>query len=231
MAMYITFDPYYSVEDYNSFLNAARNNGIEYTEFIRIRAPFTRYLKIKDKKDLPAFVNYDFAAVGDIKWLVSTVRAVRPNEEYLLKRRAGKDIRYYDFILPNALKEANKEDYIMVFKSQDFTEMAQISKKLGGTPIYKWGESKIKKYKIYYCFNPYISGILSERNKLMEFGDTGSPSQALKHSKVVPKIQGELEYYLNYFVLIKEKLENKTLESEYWQNGKIHPLKKETFIN
>ena len=228
--MYITFDPYYSVDDYNSFKVAARNNGIEYEEYIRIRPPIKRYLKIKDKKDLPSFVNYDFATTGDIKWLVSTVKAVRPNEEYLLRRREGKDIRYWDYILPEPLKEAHKEDYIMIFGAMDFTEMAQISKKMGNEKIYKWGRAKVKKYKIYYCFNPYIKNFISERNILMEYGKEAVASSALHHDTVVPNIPGDLEYNLNHFVLVKEKLEDKTYESEFWQNGKINPLKIETFI-
>lgn len=229
--MYITFDPYYGVDEYNSFKIAAKNNGIEYEEYLRLRPPHKRYLKIKDKKDLPSFVNYDFATSSDIKWLISTVKAVQPNQEYLLRRREGKDISYWNYILPDPLKEAHKEDYIMVFKSQDFTEMAQISKKLGDIPIYKWGEAKVKRYKIYYCFNPYISGLISEGNKLMEFGKIEGHSQALKHDRTVPKIPGDLEYNLNHFVLVKEKLEDKTFEAEFWQNGKINPLKRETFIN
>jgi len=228
--MYITFDPYYNVDEYNSFKVAARNNGIEYEEYMRIRPPIKRYLKIKDKRDLPSFVNYDFATTSDIKWLVSTVKAVQPNEEYLLRRREGKDIQYWDYILPYKLRDAHKEDYIMVFKSMDFTEMAQISKKMGDTKIYKWGKAKIKKYNIYYCFNPYIKGFVEQRNMLMEYGKEAATSQALHHDTVVPKIKGDLEYNLNHFVLVKEKLEDKTYESEFWQDGKIHPLKRSTFI-
>jgi len=228
--IYITFDPYYGVDEYNSFKVAARNNGIEYEEYLRIRSPFKRFLKIKDKKDLPSFVNYDFATSSDIKWLVSTVKAVRPNEEYLLRRRDGKDVSYWDYILPAPLKEAHKEDYIMVFKAQSFTEMSNISKALGNIPIYKWGKSEMKGYNIYYCFNPYIRGLINESNKLMEFGKDAVNSEAMYHDITVPKIKGDLEYHLNYFVLAKEKLENKTYEAEYWQNGKINPLNRETFI-
>ena len=67
-------------------------------------------------------------------------------------------------------------------------------------------------------------------NMLMEYGKEAVMSQALHHDTVVPKIKGDLEYNLNHFVLVKEKLENKTFESEYWENGKINPLKRETFI-
>ena len=46
----------------------------------------------------------------------------------------------------------------------------------------------------------------------------------------MPKVPGDLEYYLNHFVLVKEKLEDKTFEAEYWEAGQINPLKRTTFI-
>jgi len=226
--MYIGFDNYYDVKEYNSFKNAAKNNNIEFEEYIRIRAPFNRFLKISDKRDLPSFVNFDYASVSDIKWLVSSIKAVRPNEEYLLRRREGKDVSYWNYILPKPLQNAHKKEYIMVFKAMDFTEMIQYSRALGNTKIYKWGKSEKKGYDIYYCFNPYIKGLIPLSKVLMEFGP-GADS-GLKKDTVMPKTPGDLEYYLNTFVLVKEKLENKTFEALYFQNGKIYPLKKDTFI-
>lgn len=227
--LFITFDPYYNVNEYNNFLTASRNNRIEIEEYIRIRAPYHRFIKLKDKSDLPSFVNYDIASSTDIKWLVSTIKPVQPNEEYLLRRREGKDISYWDFILPKHMKNAHKKDYIMIFKSMDFSEISSISKKLGKIKIYKWGKAKNKKYNIYYCYNPYIQGLISERNVLMEFGEA-SNSIGIKHDKTVPKTPGDLEYFLNYYVLVKEKLEDKTYESEYWEDGIINPLKRKTFL-
>jgi hypothetical protein len=228
--VYITFDRYYKADTYNSFKIAAKNNGIEFEEYIKIRPPYLRYLKINNKKDLPAFVNYDFATSSEIKWLVSTIKAVQPNQEYLLRRREGKDISYWNYILQEPMKNAHKEDYMIVFKSNDFTEMSQISRKLGDTMIYKWGKAKIKGYNIYYCFNPYIQGIVESRNVLLHYGKDLTSSYALKTESQVPKVKGDIEFHLNYYVLVKEKLENKTLEAEYWLDGKIHPLPRETFI-
>jgi len=228
--IYITFDRYYDVDEYLSFLTSAKNNGIEYEEYIKIRPPFLRYIKLQNKNDLPSFVNFDFATSSEIKWLVSTIKPVQPNQEYLLRRRDGKDVSYWDYILQEPMKNATKKDYMMVFKSNDFTEMAQISKKLGDSKIYKWGKAKIKGFKIYYCFNPYIQGIVQSRNVLLNYGKNLVPSYALRTESQIPKVKGDIEFQLNYYVLVKEKLENKTLEAEYWSNGKIYPLPRETFI-
>jgi len=226
--IYITFDNYYDVTAYNSFLTASKNNNIEFEEYIKIRAPFDRFIRLNSKADLPSFVNYDFATSSDIQWLVSTVKPVQPDEEYMLRRREGKDISYWNYIIPEPLREAHNEDYIMVFKAWDMTELNNWSKKLGKTKIYKWGKAKIKGYKIYICFNPYIKGLIPEDRVLMEFGDDAS--SGLKHSTNVPNTKGDLEYYLNKFVLVKEKLENKTYKLEYHSDGKKVPLKRNTFI-
>ena len=55
-------------------------------------------------------VNYDFATTSDKKWLVSTVKAVQPNEEYLLRRRQGKDISYFETMPANLTPEYHKAE-------------------------------------------------------------------------------------------------------------------------
>ena len=227
-SIFITFDSYYDTKAYNSFLTASKNNGIEYEEYLRVRQPFYRFLKLKSKSDLPSFVNYDFATGGDKKFLVSLVKPVYSNEELKLKRKPGQDALYYSYILPRNLEEATKEKYMMVFKAKSFSELSDYSKKLGEVEIYKWGEAKVKGFKIYYCYNPRIKGFIPRDKVLMEFGKDAD--SGMKHDKTIPKVKGDLEYYLNHFVLIKEKLEDKTYEAEIWYNGIIKPLKKATFI-
>ena len=227
-SIFITFDPYYDTKTYNSFLTASKNNGIEFEEYLRVRQPYNRYLKLKSKSDLPSFVNYDFATSGDKRFLVSLVKPVYNNEALYLKRKPGQEALYYSYILPRHLEEAHKADYIMVFKAKSFSELSDYSKKLGNAKIYKWGTAKVRGYNIYYCYNPRIKGFIPRDKVLMEFGKEAD--SGIKYDKSIPKTKGELEYYLNHFVLIKEKLEDKTYESEIWKNGIIKPLKKETFI-
>lgn len=220
--IYISFDAYYDIDMYNSFKTAARNNKVEFEEFLKVRPPFNRFLYIDDS-ELPGFLNYDVASASDIKFLVSTVKAVQPNEEYLLRRREGRDISYWNYILPKPLVGFQNKPYIMIFKAWDMSELNQWSKELGKTKIYKWGKAEIKSFKIYFCFNPYIKGLIPSTRILMEFGEgTSNP---------MPSAPGDLEYLLNYKVLVKEKLMNKTFELEYHQDGKKFPLKRTTFIN
>lgn len=229
--LYISFDNYYDVDTFNSFKVASKNNGIEFEEYLRVRPPYTRWLKMKSKNDLPSFVNYDIATVSDKRWLVSVVKPTKPNEEYLLRRREGLDNQYWKYILPKPLQDTKKIKYIMFFNSNDFTELSKISKELGKSKIFKLGKTtKTKNLTIYYTFNPLIQGLIQQSNILMEFGERAIGNGAIKYSKTVPDNPGEMEYYLNYFVLINEKLENKTLEAEFWFNGNINPISRPVFI-
>jgi hypothetical protein len=222
---FITFDPYYGVEEYRSFLTAAKNNGVEYEEFIRIRPPYTRYIMI-DPKEMPKFVNYDKATSSDQRWLISCVKPVQPNEAYYLRRREGQDISYFNYILPKPLQKMHEEDYVCIFKAWDMTELNDWTRKLGkGTKVYKWGHTDLKGYNIYVCFNPYIKGIIPNSRILLEYDNTGELTK-----KKVPKRPGEIEYELNHFILVQEKLINKTWLLEYYEDGKKVPLKKHTFM-
>jgi hypothetical protein len=226
---YITFDEYYDVREYNSFLTACKNNSIQYQEYINIKPPHYRYLKL-DKDNLPVFLNYDIADAGIVKFLVSVVKPSYPNEKYLLTRRPGKDISYWEYILPEDMKTAHKKDYFIMFKSNSFNELQEISKKLGKVKIFKLGRSKLRKNNLYYCYNPYIKGFLNFDNIVLEYGKEAKNSTAIHSNKKVPNTPGQIEVNLNYYYLVKEKLEDKHYLAEFWYNGLVNPLKKETFI-
>src|SRR6056297_1800045 len=97
--IFICFDEYYPVDEYNAFLVAAKNNKVSFEEFIRVRPPFNRFIMI-DPKDTPTFVDFDKGTSSDIKWLVSTVKPRRPDEAYYLRRRPGQDIRFWIYATP-----------------------------------------------------------------------------------------------------------------------------------
>ena len=204
--IFITFDNYYNVNNYLSFLAAAKNNGVKYEEFLRIRPPHKRFIMI-DPKDVPTFLDYDKATSSDMRWLISLVKPIRPNEAYYLQRREGQDISYFNYILPKPLQKMHEEDYVMVFKAWDMTELTQWSKKLGKSNIYKWGHADLKGFNIYVCFNPYINGFIPSDRVLLEYDNSGELSK-----KKVPNSPGEIEYNLNYSILVQEKLINKTYE-------------------
>jgi len=225
---YITFDPYYDIQTYNSFITASKNNGVELEEYIRIRQPYYRYVKLKYKEDLPTFVNYDFCSLDDKKFLVSVIKPTYPNEALYLRRKAGQDNLVKKYVTPKPLLNLDKKKYLIFFKAKSQSYLMDLSKKIPKTKIYKLGKSKLLQYNIYYCFNPYIKNYIENEKILMEFGENANSGIVTKQS--IPKGDGEIEYLLNYYVLIKEKIENKTLEAEYYIDGKYKPLKRNTFI-
>ena len=54
--MFITIDPYYDIKFYNSAIEAMRNNGVEFSEFISVKSPYHWFLKLDQA---PVMVNYD----------------------------------------------------------------------------------------------------------------------------------------------------------------------------
>ena len=217
--VYITFDDYYSVTEYNEFLTAAKNNSIEFYEYISTRQPFNWYLKIDDKY-VPNFVNYEEITSADKKFICNVMKPRRSNEVPILLRRETDNPKNFEkFISPKSLIEAKDAPYAMFFKSSNKDEVRQFSKDLGDIPIYRFGEKTQRKGYIWFCANKYIKGIIPEEQVLLE-----------KTTKSEYNQPGELEYMLNFKVLVTEKIEGKGIEMPYFKDGKWYPLKASKFI-
>lgn len=216
--IYITFDPYYEADEYNDFLTAASNNGIEYNEFISVKPPYLWYVQL-DIDDAPRFVNYDLLSSSAEKFIVNKMRPRNPNEAYQLLRRNtdnSKDIER--FVSPKPFIEAKKQDYVCFFKAFNKNELLKLSTALGNSKIWKVAKTK-HKGTIYMTFNPYIKGLIPQDYIFFEKTNKG------EFNKV-----GQLEYELNHKHLVTEKLDGKGMELEYFQNGKYHPLREIKFL-
>lgn len=207
--MFVTFDNYYEIDEYNEFIQAAKNNNIQFTEYISIRAPYNWYVKVDT---LPQFVNYEVSTPKDDKWLVSKMLARYPNEEYLLQRRIGNNV-IEKYISPEPLIRARTAQYWMIFKSGGHTELMKISENIESEKLYVLG--KARGYFLILTFNKYFQSFIHKNFILLEKETTGQYGNP-----------GEIEQALNYKILVKEKLENKTMELPYYQGGKYYPLKR-----
>lgn len=219
MDIYITFDPYYDIKQYNEFISAAKNNGIDYYEYISVRPPYLWYIKI-DMDDVPRFINYDLIDGSQKKFLTNIMKPRYPNEAHKLLRREAdnpKDIER--FVSPLPLIQARKEEYVCFFKVFNKDELIQTSKALGNAKIWRLGNKTKRKGYVYMTFNPYVKSFINSSNILLE-----------KESKSDMNNVGELEYTLNHKVLVTEKLDGKAIELEYFQNGKFYPLKAPQFL-
>jgi len=215
--MFITFDKYYNVNQYNNFLISARNNKIDYVQYISIKPPHHRYLKI-DKKYVPNFLNYDICDKSYKKWLISTIIPLYSNEYYFLQRKIGQDNNFEQYVTPKELLNISEENRLIIFKSNSTSFIRNISSQTYDN-IFELTKSKEKKYNIYLTTDDSIINEIGNSNILMSFNNIG-----IYHNETIPKYY-ELEYLLNYYIFNKYKIENKTYKLSYWRNGQYFPIK------
>jgi hypothetical protein len=209
--MYITFDNYYSEEKYNEFIQASKNNNIQVQEYISIRPPYFWYLKVDQT---PQFLNFETLPKKDEKWLVSKLQARYPNEEYILQRRIGSNIAFEKYISNSVLVKTRTEPYFIIFKAGGKAEVQELSTKIPDVKI--WDLGKIRGYHYLVSFNKYHKNFLLSTQIVIE---KTKPNEF--------KNPGEVEQFLNYNIFVKYKLENKTIEVPYFENGNFVPLKKQ----
>lgn len=203
----ITIDDYYNIEFYNESLEALKNNGIDYKEYINIK-DFKWYIDIDEK---PIMVNYDEASNSDNRWLINKVQALKPNEEYLLKRRnddTGKKAML-KYVENTPLKEARTSDYAVFFNARGKDQLEKISKEI---PIKIWyfGKYYSNKFRVALCTNKMILNYID-------------PDQILLENNY--KELGRFESELNYKVFVQKDKLRKYSETPYFINGKYNPVK------
>ena len=225
---FITFDNYYDVNTYNQFISSAIQNKIDFRQFVTVQPPYNWFLMLKDE-DLPKFLVYDFATSSEMKYLLSVIRPTRPDEGYQIERRQGQGTQYWNYVTPKPFKNLSSKKYLVVFYTKDNHMLRDISKNLGKTgskiKIYQLPrKTEQKGYFINVCFNPYIKSFISKTNILLEYSDEDKSIQD------VPKQWSQVEFDINYFKLVQDKILDKTYNLPYYENGVYYPLKQTTFL-
>lgn len=201
--MFYTIDNYYDVKFYNDTREALKNNEVKFKEFIDIKAPHNWYFKIDDNLK-PIMVNYD--SKQNYRFLVQKVRAIRPNEEYLLQRRdddTGANIKKY--ILNDAFRDS--EEYGLFFHIKSKDELVKLSRDFPGK-IYYLGKYYDNKFRVCLCDNSMIKNYIS-------------PAQILLEKTPEMKEPGRFECEFNYRVLKLKDYIIKYTETIYALNGSI----------
>lgn len=204
--MLITIDEYYDIDFYNESIQALKNNGVEYKQYILAKPPYSWYIDLPDN---PLMINYDNITSSMKQFLVNTVEPAYANEAYLLQRRpsvgAKKSIEVY--ILNNALKQANNSDYACFFNIRNKEQIESLSKDLG--KIYFFGRYYNNKFKIGLCTNKMIQNFV--------------PKEDILVTKTRSVLQMELD--LNYKVFKLKTRLRKFSQTPYWENGNLHQVK------
>jgi hypothetical protein len=203
--MFITIDPYYTNQFYNECKEALKNNEVPYQEFINIKTPYNWYFKLDQK---PLMVNYDEAADSELRWMVNTVKPLRPNEEYLLIRRendkGGKSL--LKFVENEALRTARESDYAVFFNIKNREQGEALTKDFPGR-VYFMGKYYDNKYKVCLAVHPVVKGFLD-------------PGQILLEKTQQMQEPGRFEAELNWRVFRQNDYLIKFTETPYFENGK-----------
>jgi len=205
--MFITLDEYYPVHNYNEALEAMKNNGITPKEFISIKPPYNWYIEVPYK---PILINYDELPESSERWIINKVQALRPNEEYLLRRRddstgANAMLKYTE---NEPLRESRLSEYSVFFDVRSKEQLLQITKEI---PIKIWyfGKYKNNKIRLCLCSNKMILNYLNPEQIILE-KNTNEP--------------GRFEAELNFKIFRGMDMLQKYTETEYYLNGQQYKV-------
>lgn len=207
---FYTIDPYYNIQFYNECKEALKNNKVEFTEFINIKAPYNWYFKLDQT---PLMVNYDTSTDAENRWMVSIVKPLRPNEEYLLLRREGDSGTkgLLKFVENDALTAARTAKYAVFFTIKNREEGEQITADYPGK-IWFLGKYYNNKYKVCLATHPIVKSFLDQGQILLE--------KSSEHNE-----PGRFEADLNYKIFRGNDELIKFTETPYFLKGKyVRPL-------
>lgn len=226
-----TIDPYTNTVQYNESLQALRNNNVQFSQFISLRAPYHWYLELPSD---PLLVNYDKLDAKELKYVVTAVKPINPSSEFeLLRREAnGVPVKYFENI---PLKEARESKYALFFNATGIDQLKQMSKNLPGHKIYYFGKFLNNRFRLALCMSPMAlnfapanSILLEKKNSSNLFnnprgigGSLGSQGdQANDYSK-----PGFFEADLNRRVFKFKDFLVKYSDTPYFLDGKYYPVK------
>jgi hypothetical protein len=206
--MYITIDPYYSIQFYNEALQSLKNNGVDYKEYIHIKTPFDWYLELDQK---PIMVNYDELSEKETRWLVNTVKPLRPNEEYLLMRRDNDNgpKALLKFVENEPMREARKSDYAVFFTVKNREEIEQITKDYPGR-VWYFGKYYNNKFRVCLATNSMVKNFINQDQILLEKTESEP---------------GRFEADLNWRIFRGNDMLEKFTETPYFEDGKYNRVK------
>lgn len=202
---FYTIDPYYSIQFYNECKEALKNNNVAYKEFINIKPPFNWYFQL-DKS--PIMVNYDQSTDAENRWMVNTVKPVRPSEEYLLLRRDNDNgpKALLKFVENEPLKAARQSEYAIFFTIKNREEGERLTKDFPGK-VWFMGKYYNNKFKVCLAVHPVVKGFLN-------------PSQILLEKTQEHNEPGKFEADLNFRIFRGNDTLIKFTETPYFFGGK-----------
>lgn len=204
--MFVCIDDFYSVDFYNSCIEALKNNRVPFKQFISSKPPYKFYFEVEDA---PTFINYEESSKTYSKYLINIVIALKPNDDYIYFRRPNivnkKALLHYGV---NDALRAGIESGEGVFFTATKEEILKISKEYG-RKIYYFGRYFNRKYKVFFTDSLMVKNFIRTEDVLAESG-TGDVTQ--------------MELDLNFKIFKLQDRLVKISETPYIQNGKYSGL-------
>ena len=208
--MIFTFDPYYSPNVSNQFMEDFKNNGGKYRTYIQAQPPYQWYYEVKDT-DIPKFLKFKEADSFALRTILPKLKAFTPNEQLYLKRIPRTPADFERYVSPIVFKKARTANYFCVFRFKNIAELISISSTLG-IKIYFFPK-RIKNLNIACTFNKFIKNFVFQHNILLE-----------KTSKTQFSKPGEIELFLNNKKFVTDKIMFKSINLPYVDDGTYKPL-------
>lgn len=205
----ITFDPYYSIQEYNKFIETAKKKNIKFKEYICIKPPYNWFIEIEQGKE-PTFLDFKYATSTDERYLLEKLIPIYPADDTYLKRRETNPRSEYErYVSPNIFKKIPQAKYCTIFKFSSIDQIRKIS--TNGIKVYYIG--RYRGSYIGFSFNKYIQNFIMPSNIILA-----------KTSDSQYSVHGEFEADFNYKFLVGSKMTNKTRELPYAMDGIYYPL-------
>lgn len=216
--MYVTIDPYYSVDLFNECKDSLDKNEGDRFIYMSIYPPFNWYFKVKHK---PVLLKCDVCSSTQERYLVSCTVPVYSNEKVdLLRRGTNKGKFFSKFMMNDAYQDLKDSDfYVFNAQSRDFLEGIT---KLTKHKIWYFGRYFNKKYSVAMVkVDPMIKALIKSED-LLYF-----------RSKDTPLERFEADF--NYKVLVLKDKILKFSRTPYFENGQyvipsVHPEPEDKFL-
>ena len=213
--IYITFDDYYDIEQYNNFLNSAKNNGVEFSEWINTKTPYKWYIRI-DMKDVPKFVDFDIATDSQERFMISKIRPKNPQDEYkLMRRESDSPTDFSKFVVNDYWDYISEKKNLILFKNRTKEELITLSRapEMKDTKIFLIGN--YRGWELAITDNKFILGHVGMQQVLYEEYDS---------DRLIRK-PWDVEAYLNYYIIRTDKIDEKYYDTTYIMNGNFKAIK------
>ncbi len=167
--MLISIDGFYPVQFYNQCLEALKNNGVSFKEYISITGSNLWYIDVPTK---PLMLNYVVCPSSEERYLITKVKALEPTYEYRYYRRED---RFNPIYTRNDAWSStyDKEAWLVNISSSEW--IRNLSRLDPTSKIWYLGRYWDNRYKMALVTSPVLRAVIPRENILLSKAKSASP--------------------------------------------------------